>query len=235
MQLANPFVIEERAFWTNPNAPRPITSFIVVHHAAAFYPQGRAVQKIYEYHAKKWPDYHAAAYAEIIQIEAGGDTLGCHIMYPPDLIGAGVWGRNDDTFHICAATNFTSVPSDEWIEAIARRVVAAKQRYPNAVVVGHKDIALKGHETECPGQLWNAWKLRLLGRVAALQQAPKLRRFLVHGIPVYQAQSLTGKLAGHLKGGEEIIIDRVYANGGGHLVSGLGFVDLNHDALEEIE
>ncbi len=234
MLLREPFVSEEREYWTNPNGLRDVTRQIVVHHAAAFYSPGKAVAEIYKFHSSKWPDYHAIAYHEVIQIEADRETLGCHITNPPDLIGAGVFGRNDDTFHVCAATNFTAIPSDEWIEALARRCVAAKQRYPDAVIVGHKDIALKGHKTDCPGQLWTAWKLRLLGRVSALQLATRPRRFKVRGLPIYQAQSLTSTLAGHLKSGEEFAIDKTYANGGAHLSDGRGFIDLSHDALEEL-
>lgn len=233
-RIADPFVIEERTLWTNPNEPRRETAYVVVHHAAAFYRPGKAVQDIYAYHSKKWPDYHAAAYAEIIQIEADGESLGCHLMYPPDLIGAGVLGRNENTFHICAATNFTAIPSDEWIEALARRCVAALARYPNAKIVGHKDIALKGHETVCPGQLWSAWKPKLLGRVSALRLQTRPRRFRVRGLPIYQATSLTGTLAGHLQAGDVIEIDKTYSNGGAHLADGRGFIDLDLDALEEL-
>jgi hypothetical protein len=173
LTLATPFVVEDRQLWTNPNGPRTATASIVVHHAGAFYRPGKAVADIYAYHSKKWPDYHAAAYHEILQIEADGTSIGCHIVNDARLMGAGVWGRNEDTFHICAASKFVAIPDDAFIEALAQRVAAAKRRYPTAQIVGHKDIALPGHGTDCPGDLWAVWKPRLLARVEAIL-APSL-------------------------------------------------------------
>lgn len=236
MQLATPFIVEERKLWTNPNGNRPRTDYIVVHHAAYFYAPGDAVRSIYAYHSQKWPDYHAAAYAEIIQLEIDRISLGCHIMYHPEQIGAGVMGRNDNTFHICAATNFTTIPEDMWIEALAQRVAVAQQRYPKAQIVGHKEITLPGYGTTCPGPMWQAWKPRLTKRVAELL-APTARRLRFRGWPIYQAQSLTGTLAGHVQSGEIVEIDKTYSNGAGHVSGpngGPGFIDLNHDALDEL-
>lgn len=68
---------------------------------------------------------------------------------------------------------------------------------------------------------------------AALQTPPR-RRFRARGIPIYQATSLTGTLAGHLQNGEVFEIDATYQNGGVHLADGRGFVDLDLDALEEV-
>ena len=94
----------------------------------------------------------------------------------------------------------------------------------------HRAIALpKGRKSDpegWPNDDFYAWRALLI--------QPQLRRFRVRGVPVYQAQSLSGTLAGHLDKDEEIAIDRTYSNGGGHLASGLGFVDLNHDVLDEI-
>lgn len=242
LSLAPDFLKERRDLWTNPNGPRTHTAYIVIHHAAAMYVAGRAVDGIYAYHKTKWPDYHAAAYHEIIQIDPGG-YLRCSIVNTPELIGAGVADHNGDTFHICAATNFLALPDPAWIEALAHRAAAAKRRYPQATIVGHKEIARPGHATECPGQLWPSWKPRLLARVDELLKPPPpppapepiaLREFRVNGIPIYQAQNLAGALAGYLASGEQIKIDRVYANGGAHLADGRGFIKLDRDALEEL-
>lgn len=240
LSLAPDFIKERRDLWTNPNGARSHTAYITIHHAAANYPAGRAADAIYAYHKQKWPDYHAAAYHEIIQIDAGG-YLRCSIVNNPPLIGAGVADHNGDTFHICAATNFVGLPDPAWIEALAQRAAAARRRYPQATIVGHRDIARPGHSTECPGQLWPSWRPRLLARVDELLKpllpappAPELRELRFRGWPIYQAQSLSGALAGHLAAGETIAIDRVYSNGGAHLADGRGFIDLNTDALEDV-
>lgn len=175
---ARVIVTDRPTYWTNPNGPRPRTAFIVVHHAAAVYPAGVAADKIYAYHAKKWPDYHAAAYHEIIERYPDG-SLRCSVMNPPDLIGAGVWGRNDECYHICAATNFTSTPTDDWIDAIAEACAAALRRYPSAVIKGHKEITRPNHGTSCPGATWHEWKPVLLSRVAAILTPTARYRFRV--------------------------------------------------------
>ena len=226
LSLANPFVVEHHNLWTNPNGPRSTTAYIVVHHAAATYRPGQAVADIYKYHSKKWPDYHAAAYHEILQIEADGNTIGCHIVNDPRLIGAGVFDHNGDTFHICAAANFIGVPDDAFIEALAQRCAAAKLRYPAAQIVGHKDIARPGHATSCPGPLWIAWKVRLLSRVQALLN-PAAVRYKVRGVPVFQRQDCTGPIVDFLDPGRQIEIDKTYPDGTAHLASGAGFVRLD--------
>lgn len=233
LTLSQPFVTEERALWTNPNGPRAVTTYIVIHHAAAVYAPGKAVRAIYDYHTHEWPDYHAAAYAEIIQIEADGAHLGCHLMYHPEQIGAGVWGHNGDTFHICAATNFVGMPDDAFVEALAQRAAAAKSRYPSAQIVGHKEIALPGHETACPGQLWAVWKPRLLKRVAAIL-APTIQTYRVAGLPIYHDSQLLIPTGETLPTGAPIDIDATapqsnYASDAAHRTdaTGGGFLSLS--------
>lgn len=100
-----------------------------------------------------------------------------------------------------------------------------------ALIETHRKIALPAHRKSDP-EGWPdadfyAWR-------ASLDAPAKLRRFRVRGVPIYQAQNLTGTLAGHLNAPDVVEIDATYSNGGGHLASGLGFIDLNLDALEEI-
>ena len=78
----------------------------------------------------------------------------------------------------------------------------------------------------CPGQHLNSDTLRadLAARLAPV------RVYRVAGLPVYQRQDLAGPLAGHLDSGAHVAIDATYANGAGHLQSGLGFVAM--DGLE---
>ena len=149
---------ERKELWTSKNGPRTTTKYIVMHHAAATYVPGKAVQAIYDYHRKKWRDYFAAGYHVICQEEVDG-SIQCYLVNPPDMQGAGVAFRNHETFHICLATNFKNdVPEKRWIVAAQEAYRYAKERYPDAELVGHRDIALPASPTTCPGGAWEQWK-----------------------------------------------------------------------------
>jgi len=238
LTLATPFVVDEIGKYIKEGASvqpnRNETRWVVIHHAAAFYSPGTACASIFKAHCerKDFGNYNRIGYHEVVQQERD-DTLRVHLVNPPLMWGAGVFGRNDLCYHICAATNFTAIPDDAYIEALAQRAAVALRVWPHAQIVGHKEITLPNHGTTCPGQLWALWKPRLLKRVSELL-APPVRRFRALGVPIYQAQNLVGTLAGHLKSGEEFAIDKTYSNGGAHLADGRGFIDLSHDALEEL-
>ena len=209
---------------------RSRTTYIVVHHAAAMYSPGKACASIFTAHCNR-PDfgtYNRIGYHEVIQVELG-DQLRTHLVNPPNMQGAGVFGRNDVCYHICAASNFTAIPDEGFIEALAQRVAAAKRVYNGAVVVGHKEIAQPGHGTTCPGPLWDVWKPRIYARVDALLKPPTAgpRTYRVRSAPVYQQQSLSGPIAAELPSGTTVEIGKTYDNGAGWLTSGLGFVRLS--------
>lgn len=65
--------------------------------------------------------------------------------------------------------------------------------------------------------------------------APKVRQFRFRGWPIFQQQRLAGTLAGYLQSNEAFSIDRTYSNGSAHLSDGRGFIDLDLNALEEIQ
>jgi hypothetical protein len=157
-------------YWTSPNGNRATTRYIAFHHAAYLYAVGDAVRSIYTYHRAKWPLYNAAGYHVICQQDADG--IHAYLVNPPEMQGAGVANRNHECYHVCAATNFTGLPSAAWLDASAQALVEAKRRYPDAIIVGHKEIALPGYLTACPGPLWSTWKSQLLSRVDRLLGTP---------------------------------------------------------------
>jgi len=151
---------ELKQYWTSKNGNRQTTNFIVIHHAAATYAKGNAVQAIYNYHRSIWASYNAAGYHVICQEETDG-SIQCYLVNPPDMQGAGVAFRNHETFHICLATNFVKYPEKRWIDAAREVYLWARVRYPNARLVGHKDIAMPNSPTACPGASWPLWKREL--------------------------------------------------------------------------
>lgn len=144
---------------------RASTRFVVIHHAAAWYAKGGALLAIFKYHSGKWPDYGRIGYHEVVQEEADG-RLQRYLVNPPEMVGAGVMGQNEHCYHICAATHFQGqIPPQNWVDALARAAADAKKRYPNAVIVGHQEITIKGYETDCPGTRWLAWKPGFVAQV----------------------------------------------------------------------
>jgi hypothetical protein len=144
---------------------RMVTKYVVIHHAAWTYDPGDALQSIFTYHSSQWPQYGRIGYNEVIQEERDG-TLQRYLVNPYDMVGAGVWGRNPECFHICMARhNLNEIPPQHWIDETAHAAADAKRRFPNAQIVGHGEIALPGHETSCPGSKWKAWKPAFVAQV----------------------------------------------------------------------
>jgi len=139
---------------------------------------------------------------------------------------------NDHSIGIELHVSVGEVPTQLQRDACAWLCRKLMQRFgiPPVLIETHRKVALppgrKSDPEGWPNPDFYTWR-------DALIQLP-IRRFRVRGIPVYQAQALTGTLAGHLQAGDVIEIDKTYANGGGHLASGLGFIDLDLDALEEL-
>lgn len=158
-------------------AKRKSTQYIVVHHAADDYPTVPGildVRTVRNWHVGNngWPGIgYQEALAEITE----GGEVGAYILSDPNLIRANVAGRNDVIFGISALCDFDNrkkfpdrMPSEKWLNALAIRVAAAKRLYPNAEIVGHKEITVAGFETVCPGTQWLVWKPELLRRVNAI-------------------------------------------------------------------
>jgi hypothetical protein len=152
-------------YWTARNPRRTTTEYIVIHHAGATYKPGTAANAIYSYHRTRWPTYNAAGYHIIIQAEADG-TKHVVLVNDPWVTGAGVLNHNHHAFHICLADDFlTRTPDESWITAAKIAVAFAKTLFPNATVVGHRDLGA----TSCPGNYWAEWRAALTDIPSPLQ------------------------------------------------------------------
>ena len=93
---------------------------------------------------------------------------------------------------------------------------------PGSTLIGHRDLDTLDR-ANCPGPYFD---FAAIAATANTQGG----RYRVKALPVYQRQELDGPLAGELPSGTQIDIDMLYANGAGHLASGLGFV-----RMEDVE
>lgn len=149
-----------------PLVHRKTTNYIVVHHAAAFYRPGTACASIFSWHAKQWPTYGRIGYQWVLQEEKDG-SIALYKVNPHWCQGANVAKRNHELMGICCATHFlNAIPSAKWFNALSEAVNIAHDLYPRASIVGHKDVALKGYGTACPGGAWSQWKNALLQSIS---------------------------------------------------------------------
>lgn len=89
----------------------------------------------------------------------------------------------------------------------------------------HRDY----NKPQCPGAAIT--EAYYTATVAPVSPPPTpAKQYTVKGVPIYQRTDLVGTLAGWLKSGDTVAIDKTYANGAGHLSDGRGFVDM--DGLE---
>ncbi|HEY1011149.1 MAG TPA: N-acetylmuramoyl-L-alanine amidase [Herpetosiphonaceae bacterium] len=164
-------------FWE----PRTETTHIVVHHAAALYPQQRGIEdvrSVADYHVKTrgWSGigYHIAL-AEITQ----GGAIGRYNLSRLNTQRAHIAMLNHRMVGVSCLTNFDAhpgkLPIQKWLDALVETLRELVKLYPKARIVGHRDVALPGYETICPGSRWADWKpglLKAVGSPAAALPAP---------------------------------------------------------------
>jgi hypothetical protein len=157
------------------------------------------------------------------------DPRACEAWHAGQSVAA--W-NNDHSIGIELHVSVGEVPTGAQKDACAwlcRKLMAQFGMTPELIET-HRAIALpKGRKSDPEG-----WPDADVYRWRSTLAAPKPRRFKVRGIPIFQATSLSGTLAGHLTSGEVIEVDAVYPNGGGHLKDSRGFIDLDLNALEEL-
>lgn len=148
---------------------RATTEYLVIHHAGAVYPRGEACQRIFEHHSRRWPKYGRIGYHCVLQEESNGE-INNYWVNPKNIIGAHVLNRNAISLGICAATNFKdSTPSSKWFDALVFVARSMSFFYPEAEIVGHREIATPQSPTICPGSQWFSWKDELIAAVRAIR------------------------------------------------------------------
>ena len=160
----------EGGFHTN----RSSTSFIVVHHAAALYPQRLGLddcRAVARYHIGK--GWSGIGYHWGLAEETPGGPIGLYLFSDPIRLRAHVAWRNHECFGISCLTNFDKhpggIPEQRWIDALAAAIQMARTMFSFSPVVGHKEVALarapdgRNYSTSCPGTQWAAWRSRVLG------------------------------------------------------------------------
>lgn len=125
---------------------------LVIHHTGA--PATQTPEEIRAFHRKKfgYPAYH--------ELITPGGVIAKGREH--SLKGAGVWGMNTGKLHVALIGNFaekdkgyTGAPPVAQVDALGHWLRVNTERYDIAWqnVVGHKEIALVGHFTLCPGDI----------------------------------------------------------------------------------
>ena len=147
---------------------------LMVHHAAALYPTYHGiddVRSVANYHSntRRWP---GLGYHVCLAQETQGGAIARYNCSDLSLQRAHIAHRNDQFLGVACLTNFNDrslhpggIPQEKWINALAETLRDLLEVYPDARITGHKDEAVRGWETSCPGDAWHLWKPDLLDRV----------------------------------------------------------------------
>ena len=85
--------------------------------------------------------------------------------YVADLheVRAGVYARNHEIVSVCLPGDWTHEPPPAPAVAATRELLGALRAALGPLpIVGHRDIAVPGWETACPGDAWSAWRTSVL-------------------------------------------------------------------------
>ncbi len=130
--------------------------YIVCHHSGIN--ADSSAWQIADYHSHPhgptgeiWP---GCGYAFVVRWDGS-------IEYATDILRCGyqVASRNTETLGLCLPGNWNDdVPGDAQLGGALELVTWLRSLLPWATVVGHRDVALVGWETACPGDTWDAWR-----------------------------------------------------------------------------
>ena len=136
---------------------RPLSGirFLVVHHSGV--DVDSTPRQIADYHTYKlgWP---GIGYHFVIRFDG--------TIYQTNRIETmsyNVASRNHECIGICVNGDFTSHhPFDAQLDSLRWLLKDLDTKLPNRETVGHKEIALPGHGTGCPGNTWGEWRLEVI-------------------------------------------------------------------------
>jgi len=144
---------------------RVSTRYLAVHHAAAVYPGARGIDHVrsaatYHVQNRGWP---GIGYHICLAEEVKGGPIARYDTSDLETRRFHVADRNAHALGVCCLTDFGNrIPESKWIDALAEVLRELRERYPDAEVVGHREIVA---ERSCPGGRWQEWKPTLLERV----------------------------------------------------------------------
>lgn len=135
-------IIETDWKWAGGLSNRASTEYIALHHAAAVTCTAAQVD---QWH--KDNDWSGIGYHYFVRKDG---TI--YRGRPENKMGAHVSGMNNCSLGICAEGNYdveTTMPTAQY-NAIVELIADIKARYPNAKVVGHREIG----SSDCPGRYY---------------------------------------------------------------------------------
>lgn len=135
-------IIETAWNWSSGLSNRAKTDYIALHHAAAVKCNAADVDRWHKQNGWSGIGYHYF-------VRKNGDI---YRGRPEWSIGAHVQGMNSQSIGICAEGNYdieTNMPDAQY-NAILDLISDIKTRYPNAKVVGHREIG----SSDCPGKYY---------------------------------------------------------------------------------
>ena len=121
-------------------------NYQVIHHTGNGTTPQTYSNTIARYHVENngWPaiGYHFLIYAHKVRYVGSLDTA-----------RSNVWGRNAEVIGISLVGNYADEAPASSALALCKQLCDALDRYLGRAVprVGHRDVALPGHETSCPG------------------------------------------------------------------------------------
>lgn len=137
---------------------RPIDC-LVIHHSAS--PFGSVEMFRREHIERGWSDigYHA-----VIGNGRGQPDGLVRQGRPAAVKGSAVWGANTGKLHVCLVGNFeVTRPTGRQLASLGEWLLAKSHRYgghEGLSIKGHKEVALPGHGTLCPGAHLNLGYVR---------------------------------------------------------------------------
>lgn len=150
-------VVHPRSDWTA-RKPKGTTALVAsaVKWIAVHWPgsSGSLAKKDVRALLRGWQGYHMdsrgwrdIAYNEAVDLTGEAWTLRGNVA------DGSVANLGGQVYSILAVLGTSDTPTDAMLATLAERIAVARKRYPNAKVVGHRDLK----STDCPGSKLAAW------------------------------------------------------------------------------